>query len=158
MKKIALNSALVFLPLLFCISAFSQSANKNYDSVLAKKLGADEYGMKQYILVILKSGTNTTSDKTVRDSLFQGHLANIGRLADHGDMVLAGPLVKNDNNYRGIFVLNVKTTDEAKKLLETDPAIRAKLLEPDLYVWYGSAAIVETAEIHKKIQKTSLTH
>jgi uncharacterized protein YciI len=158
MKKIILNSVLYFLPLLFCVAAFSQSANKNYDSVLAKKLGADEYGMKQYILVILKSGTNTTTDKTVRDSLFQGHLANIGRLADHGDLVLAGPLGKNDNNYRGIFVLNAKTTDEAKRLLETDPVIKAKLLEPDLYVWYGSAAIGETLEIHKKIEKTSLTH
>ena len=156
MKKIAGYSSLIFLPLFFCMTVFSQSANKNYDSVLAKKLGADDYGMKQYILVILKSGSNTTTDKTMRDSLFKGHLANIGRLADHGDMVLAGPLGKNDNNYRGIFVLNVKTTAEAKKLLETDPAIKAKLLEPDLYEWYGSAAIGETLEIHKKIEKTSI--
>ena len=158
MKRTSRFTSLIFLQLFFCMAVFGQATNKNYDSVLAKKLGADEYGMKQYILVILKSGSNTMTDKAVHDSLFREHLANIGRLADHGDLVVAGPFGKNNNNYRGIFILNVQTVEDAKKLLETDPAVKAKLLEPDLYTWYGSAAIGETLNIHKKIEKTSLTH
>jgi len=142
-----------FLSLFFCISVLAQAAGKNYDSVLAKKLGADEYGMKNYVFVILKAGSNKGSDKAIRDSVFRGHLANIKRLADHGDLVLAGPFGNNDNNYRGIFILNVKTFEEAKKLLETDPAVKAKMLDPDLYTWYGSAAIQATMDIHDKIQK-----
>ena len=39
-------------------------ANPNYDPVLAEKLGGDDSGMKKYILVILKTGTNQTTDKT----------------------------------------------------------------------------------------------
>jgi hypothetical protein len=55
--------------------------------------------------------------------------------------------------YRGLFILNVTNFDEAKKLLETDPAINAKLLEPEMYLWYGSASLQEILSIHKRIQK-----
>lgn len=41
---------LFFLVSMITISA--QTANPNYDEALAKKLGADDYGMKQYVLVI----------------------------------------------------------------------------------------------------------
>jgi len=154
MKPKKLQKVLLFLPLLFCAHAFCQT-NNNYDSVLAKKLGADEYGMKNYIFVILKSGSNNITDKAKRDSLFRGHLANIHRLAEHGDLVLAGPFGKNDNNYRGLFIFNAKNIEDVKKLLETDPTIKAKVLEAEIYPWYGSAAVQQINEIHDKIAKTS---
>lgn len=141
------------LSMIFFATAQSQSATENYDSVLAKKLHADEYGMKNYIFVILKSGSNTITDKTAEDSIFHGHLNNTGCLANEGKLLLAGPFGKNDNNYRGIFVLNVATIEEAKKLLETDPAIHAKLLEPEMYLWYGTASLQQIPSMHK-IQKS----
>ncbi|RBQ12119.1 hypothetical protein DRW42_01675 [Pedobacter miscanthi] len=122
---------------------------------LAKKLGADNYGMKMYVLVILKSGSNTTETKAKTDSLFAGHMANMGKMVEMQKLVVAGPLGKNDKNYRGIFILNTKSIEEAKQLLESDPAIKAKLLEPELYNWYGSAALSEYLPFHDKIQKSS---
>ena len=153
MRSIFKLSIFVLLTL-FSAAAFCQAGN-NYDSVLAKKLGADEYGMKNYVFVILKSGTNTMTDKAKLDSIFRGHLANIHRLADHGDLVLAGPFGDNPNKYRGIFIFNAKSTEEIKKMLETDPAVKAKILEPELYPWYGSAAVQEINDLHKKVAKTS---
>lgn len=144
---------LLSLLMLFLISANAQSTRKNYDSVLAKKLKADDYGMKNYVFVLLKSGSNTSTDKALKDSVFAGHMKNIGRLAQNGTLVLAGPFGKNDT-YRGLFILNVANLDEAKKLLATDPAIKNKFLEPELYPWYGSAALQEIPEIHNKIQKS----
>jgi len=141
--------------LLFTFSFTSikaQVVEENYDSVLAKKLKADDYGMKNYILVLLKPGSNTSVDKVTEDSLFAGHMKNISRLASNGSLVLAGPFGKN-NMYMGLFILNVANFDEAKKLLETDPAIKGKLLEPEMYLWYGSASLQELLPIHKKIQK-----
>ena len=123
-----------------------------YDSALAKKLKADDYGMKNYVLVLLKPGSNTSVDKITEDSIFHGHMNNIIRLANNGSLVIAGPFGKNDL-YRGLFVLNVSNFDEAKKLLETDPAIKAKLLDPEMYLWYGSASLQEVSKIHRKIQK-----
>jgi len=43
-------------------------------------LGADDYGMKKFVFVILKTGKNTSTDKELRDSAFVGHMNNIDRL------------------------------------------------------------------------------
>ena len=153
-KHMIMERFLIIL-LLFTFSHTSihaQGVGKNYDSALAKKLKADDYGMKNYILVLLKPGSNTSVNKATEDSLFAGHMKNITRLAGNGSLVLAGPFGKN-NMYRGLFILNVTNFDDAKKLLETDPAIQGKLLEPELYLWYGSAALQEILSMHKTIQK-----
>lgn len=141
-------SALMF----FNISVNSQTYNVDYDSTLAKSLNADEFGMKKYVLVLLKKGTNTSIEKSVKDSLLNGHMKNINRLAENGSLVVSGPMGKNDS-YVGIFILNVQTYDEARKLLETDPTIKEKYFDADLFLWYGSAALQETLKIHKRIER-----
>lgn len=132
----------------------AQTVNASYDSTLAKELGADDYGMKKYVLVILKTGPNKTEDKNLIDSLFAGHMKNMGKLVEMGKLIVAGPIGKNDKTYRGIFVLNVPNFDEANKLLQTDPAISGNLLEPELYNWYGSAALPKYLEYSDKIWKS----
>jgi uncharacterized protein YciI len=131
----------------------AQTINPDYDSTLAKKLGADDYGMKSYVFAILKTGSNTTTDKAFIDSCFSGHMANIVRLVNEGKLIVAGPLGKNDNTYRGIFIFNVATIEEAEELVQTDPAINSGLLHADLYRWYGSAALPEYLEASQKIGK-----
>jgi uncharacterized protein YciI len=128
--------------------------NPNYDAGLAHLLGADDYGMKRYVWVILKTGTNQTTDQSFISECFRGHLVNINRLADDGLLVVAGPLQKNEKNYRGIFILNVSTFDEAEDLLQTDPAIKEGLLDVELFTWYGSAALPVYLESSDKIWKT----
>lgn len=135
------------------LTSVAQENNPNYDAVLAEKLGGDDYGMKGYILVILKTGSNTSTDSLKRDSCFRGHLANIMRLAKADKLVLAGPLGKNDSNYRGIFILNVGTKSDAEALLATDPAIAEGYLAFDMYKWYGSAALPEYLKADDKIWK-----
>lgn len=131
----------------------AQQTNPDYDSTLAKKLGADDYGMKGYVFVMLKTGTNTTTDKVFIDSCFSGHLQNIKRLVKEDKLIVAGPLGKNENKYRGIFILDVSTIEEAEELIQTDPAINSKLLAADLYKWYGSAALPVYIETSDKIWK-----
>jgi len=82
-------------------------------------------------------------------------MANIGKLAANGKLVVAGPMGKNDKGYRGIFIFNVKTVAEAQELLKGDPAVQSKILEAEIYPWYGSAALPVYLETHKKIEKTS---
>lgn len=134
-------------------SALGQNINPNYDSTLAKTFGADDYGMKKYILVLLKTGSNETTNEEFLNDCFRGHLENIGRMVDSGKLIVAGPLGKNDNSYRGIFILNLSTIEEAAELLQSDPAIKEKLLVADLYNWYGSAALPEYLEASDKIWK-----
>ena len=128
----------------------AQISNPDYDPVLAEKLGADDYGMKSYVLVILKTGSNTTTDKAFIDSCFTGHMTNIHRLVELKKLIVAGPLKKNINTYRGIFILNTSSLEEAEALVQTDPAIKENLLEADLYNWYGSAALPEYLSVSAK--------
>lgn len=128
--------------------------NPNYDKSLAEKLGADDYGMKSYFLVILKTGPNTSTDKNLITESFKGHMDNIHRLVEEGKLIVAGPLKKNENNYRGIFILNaVNSVEEAKTLLQTDLAIKNGLLDYEIYTWYGSAALKEYLPAAEKITK-----
>ncbi|MEO6453371.1 MAG: hypothetical protein ABIN97_04830 [Ginsengibacter sp.] len=148
------------LTILFAVLLFSyvrlnaQSSNKEYDSVLAKKLNADNYGMKKYHLVILKTGPAGITDTARLDSIFSGHMKNIQWLASQNKLVAAGPLGKNDNKYEGIFILNTESKTEAEKMLETDTAVKLKVLTAEYYLLYSSAALQQIAEIHKKIEKT----
>ena len=130
-------------------------SNPNYEKTLAKKLGGDDYGMKSYFLVILKTGTNTTTDKERIAESFRGHMDNINRLAKEGKLVVAGPLGENENKYRGIFILNnLKSLEEAKELLQTDLAIKNRLLDYEIFTWYGSAALPEYLPFTDKIWRS----
>ena len=142
--------------LLLIVPAKAQLEQKEYDPALAKSLGADEYGMRWYVMAILKTGSNNLKDSVRRAALFAGHFKNIGRLAEMGKLVVAGPFGKNDKSYRGIFILNVSTLEEAVELLQSDPTIREKVLKADLFKWYGSAALPEYLQWQKKIQKTRI--
>ncbi len=131
----------------------AQKNNPGFDEKLAKSLGADDYGMKKYVLVILKTGENTTLSREDSSKAFRGHMENMEQLVEEGKLVVAGPLGKNENSYRGIFILNVPTVEEAKLVVNTDPAIVANLLTADLYEWYGSAALPEYLPASDKIWK-----
>ena len=102
MKQLLL--LLVFLSVTLSIQA--QKTNSKYDAELAKKLGADDYGMKSYIFVILKTWTNTSTNKIEVDKAFAGHMTKMNTMVEAGKLVVAGPIGENDKNYRGIFILN----------------------------------------------------
>lgn len=132
-------------------------SNPKYDAALATKLGADDYGMKSYVFCILKTGPKDADikDKKRRDEIFAGHMANMRRLADEGKLAIAGPFMKNERAYRGLFIFNVTTVEEAQKLVDTDPVIQSGMMIAELTSWYGSASLMATPEIHKKIAKTN---
>ena len=141
------------LMILISLTLTGQVTNRDYDPELARKLGADERGMKSYIFVVLKTGTANITDKTTRDSLFRGHMNNIAKMAEMGKLIVAGPFGNNEDGMRGIFILDVTSIDEAKELLQSDPTIREKIFEPLFYPWYGSAALPEYLKVHRMIEK-----
>jgi uncharacterized protein YciI len=125
-----------------------------YDSTLAKKLKADEYGMHKYVMCFLKTGPNKSLSADSSKKIQAAHLQNIKNLASQGKLVVAGPFM-DETELEGIFILNVTTVEEAKTLVNTDPAVKASVLIMDLHPWYGSAALMEVPFIHAKVQKKS---
>lgn len=145
-------SLLLVLTSLACAVATAEKAS--FDAELATRLGADERGMKSYVLCILKTGPKDAEVQgDARKEVFAGHFANIGRLAEEGKLVVAGPFGKNDKAYRGLYIFNVATVEEAEKLVVLDPAVKAGVFVYELTPWYGSAAMMVVNETHKRIEK-----
>jgi uncharacterized protein YciI len=145
------------LPLLFLFFGFSAIAQgqNQYDESLAKKLGADERGMKKYVMAFLLRGDRVSEyTPEQRQEIQAGHMANIGNMAEIGKLVLAGPFFGNED-LRGIYIFDVQSIEEAKALTETDPAIQAGVLKMDLKEWYGSAALMMLPELYPKVTKQS---
>ena len=160
-KTLLMSRYVLFSALLVCgIYAQAQTSTKphintSYDAGLARKLGADDYGMKAYVMVFLKAGPVRNQDSATAAAIQKAHLQNIQKLADEGKLIVAGPFM-DDGDLLGIFIFNVATVEEAKKLTETDPAVEAGRLMMELHPWYGSAALVETVKIHRTLEKKSV--
>lgn len=152
---------ILILFLLLSKNLISQTNNElkmenQYDSSYAEKLGADDYGMKKYVMAFLKSGKADLKNESEAQQLQMEHMNNIMRMAEEGKLLIAGPFTDN-GELRGIYIFNVATVEEAEELTSTDPAIKAGVLVMELHPWYGSAALMEVNSIHKKLQKKSFT-
>ncbi len=152
MRKILL---LVLAMSVTTISFAQEKTTNNFDASLAKEMGADNYGMRKYVIAFLKKGPNRTLDEEKANELQAAHMGNIGRLAKEGKLAIAGPFL-DDGELRGIYIFNVETIAEAKKLTESDPAIKAGSLVMELHPWYGSAALGLVNKYHDKISKVKM--
>ena len=131
--------------------AKAADASGEYDAALAQRLGADERGMRRYVLVILKTGPKRMPDGEARKAMFAGHFANIQRLADEGKLAVAGPFEADAGGWRGLFLFAVEDIEEAKRLTATDPVITNGEMTAEYHAWYGSAAVTIIPETHKRI-------
>lgn len=142
---------ILFVGILLSVGVSAQESNPNFDKNLAAELGADDYGMKTYVFVLLKTGENKSTDESLRNESFSAHFSNMRKIAKEGKLALAGPMLKNENNYRGIFIFNVSTIEEAQECVKNDLAIQNGFLQPEFYLWYGSAALPRYLPFDDKI-------
>ena len=131
------------------------TAAPTFDAALAQRTGADERGMRRYVLVILKTGPTRMPDGEARNTMFAGHMANIQRLSKEGQLALAGPFMDGAGDWRGLFVFAVDDIETAKALVATDPVIIKGEMIAEYHKWYGSAANMLVNELHDKVAKKS---
>ena len=100
-----------FLLVTALYSEESTTVDSNYDAELAKKLGGDQYDMKNYVLILLKTGPKDGEvTGQARADIFWSH-EKYRRLADEGKLAVAGPFGKNEQGMRGLIILNVATPE-----------------------------------------------
>lgn len=131
------------------------SMENQYNSELAKKLNADDYGMKKYTMAFLKRGPNRDLTEEEATNLQQQHLDNIHQMAEDGTLLLAGPFL-DDGDVRGIYIFNIESVEEAQKISESDPAVKAGSLVLEIRPLYGSASVMKINEIHQQIAKIKI--
>lgn len=151
MKRLMLAGALASALLPSAAPAQEAAAEPTHDAALARRLGADQNGMREYVLVVLKTGPTRVPDGKQRDEMFAGHFANIERLSNEGKLVVAGPFSEDPDKWRGLFVFAVADVEEAKRLTRTDPVIVKGEMVAEYHRWYGSAAAMMIPEIHRKL-------
>lgn len=123
-----------------------------FDEALAASVGADDNGMRQYVLVILKTGPTPVPAGEARSEMFRGHFANMKRLAAEGKLAVAGPLDGVDG-WRGLFILAVSDLEEAAALVATDPVIINGEMVAEYHKYYGSAALMLVNDAHAKVAR-----
>lgn len=126
---------LFFFACSFCAGA--QARHPKTFKVAPDKPGKDSLTLKQYYFVMLTKGPrrDEITDTAVINKLQAGHMGNMKRLADEGKLLVAGPF-GDDGNWRGIFIFDVDTKEEAEQLLATDPMIKAGRLGYELHPWW----------------------
>lgn len=140
----------VLLILAVTTRAQGQTPDSNYNKALADSLGADEYGMKWYVLVMLKTGTKQIKSRDSLQWLYKGHIETINEMTSSGTLIVTGPMGKNDKNFRSFYILNTSKTEEAQKLMNENPAVKFGLFDAEYFFWYGPAAL----PLYKRFQST----
>ena len=115
-----------FLSIVCSISLLAQNQT-------SKKI---EEELKEYYFVMLKKGPNRDQSKATADSIQKGHMAHINKMAEAGNLCIAGPF-GDDGEWRGILIFKTKTLQEAKNLVEQDPAVKSGRLSYEAHPWWS---------------------
>jgi uncharacterized protein YciI len=99
--------------------------------------GQPEHHMKKYFFVLLRRGTNHSQSKEEAEKIQEGHMAHLRETAQSGQLQIAGPFDDDKADWRGILIYDVATFDEARRLCEADPAVKAGRLVCDIHAWWS---------------------
>ena len=110
----------------------------------------EEWEMATYQVAFLRRGPAWTPGSTPElEKLQAAHLAHIGKMAETGKLIIAGPF-SDGGDLRGMFIFRVDTVEEAKALAEQDPAVKAGRLVLEWHPWFAAKNILVTPKAPKK--------
>lgn len=136
MKKLLL-SVFCFLLASAAIAQEKDSAEVQKPETFEMQQGDTTYVMQKYFIVFLKSGPTRSQNKEETKEIQKKHLAHLQKMADMGKTSITGPF-GDDGEIRGIVVYNTPTMEEARKLAEQDPAVKAGRLVVEVHPWWAA--------------------
>jgi len=107
-------------------------------------VGPGGWEMTTYYVGFLYRGALWTPGETPESrKLQEEHMANIRRMGEAGKLVIAGPFT-DDGELRGLYVFRAASAEEARALVESDPAVKAGRLRFEIHPWYAARNITVT--------------
>jgi uncharacterized protein len=97
------------------------------------------------LLVLRDDAPELTTEQ--EDALQDAHMSHLTDLHEAGHLLAAGPLLDRTSPYRGLSILNVGV-DEARKLKESDPAVRAGKFSVLVLPWMVPAGAMSFSPTH----------
>jgi len=122
-----------YLLLIFFLFLFA-----DYSLAQDYKNSGDE--MKTYYMVFLKDGMHQSADTVQTNQVLKKHMANILKLYKERKLVLAGPFT-DEGELKGILIFDVKTREEAEKIINADPAVISGDLLFEIRPWLGPVSL-----------------
>jgi uncharacterized protein YciI len=121
MRRVFFTGILLFSLVALAIVAFAQApAQSSANSA-------------QYFLVLLNRPANAPQlSKEAGEKLQEEHMANIRKMFAEHKLVIAGPFL-DDTALRGIFVLQAESAAQAQAWADSDPAVKAGRLAPEVH-------------------------
>ncbi|MEQ8928039.1 MAG: YciI family protein [Fulvivirga sp.] len=100
--------------------------------IVLPKVQAQSEIARYYHVELQPNADMPAYEKTQLDSIQMAHMANIKLMAERGKLMVAGPFKEGG----GLFILNVKSKEEAEQLCEKDPAVKAGKFSYLIKEWY----------------------
>lgn len=77
---------------------------------------------------MLTKGPTDQESRIVSD-----HFSYLKELAEKGTVILAGRTQNTDHSSFGIVVLNAESEEEAQNIVQSDPAVKNRVMRAELY-------------------------
>ncbi len=117
---------------------FAQEPAKPAATPSAPTAAAVPTSFDNFIIVLLLRPTDAPDHpKEKLEEIQAGHLANIRRMHEAGQLLHAGPFEDHSGrNVRGMFILKTDSVDTAREWVSTDPAVKAGRLKAEFLKWF----------------------
>jgi uncharacterized protein YciI len=77
---------------------------------------------------MLSEGPTDQESQTVEE-----HFSYLKDLTEQGAVILAGRTQNTDQSSFGIVIFQAESTEHARRIVENDPAVRARVMRAELY-------------------------
>jgi uncharacterized protein YciI len=99
--------------------------------------------MVKFHMALMKRGPKW-SGKRMSSEVQKEHMTHVLSLLDTGQAVIAGPM-GDEGDLVGIYILRAKSAEEAKAWADSDPAVVAGELTPEMHPWWSEEVMKKAA-------------
>ncbi len=133
----AIISILLFSCFFISSNIFAQQSEVTQPEIFEHKSGDTTYMMQKYFLCLLKTGPSRNHDDATAQKIQGGHMAHLSWLTETEKICIAGPSQDHDV-VQGFVLYRVATQEEAEKLANMDPAVKAGRLTVEVLPWWAA--------------------
>jgi uncharacterized protein len=102
----------------------------------------DTKGMEQYTLVLMQQGEKWNPDAPRFSDVMKQHPDFVKEMMERGNLAIAGPFpLSEPGDLRGVAIFRVGT-EQAAKLVQEDPTVKAGLLKPEIHPWITGKGVL----------------